>query len=86
MRTRNPNKPEILIENLEVLECTVCPHTELTESSELLVSMMRQKIREEIVRDAQLAVEEQQQQVVDKTNAELTGFSRLKEKIRKWIG
>jgi len=85
MRTRNPNKPEIVIENLEVLECTICPHTELTESSELLVSMMRQKIREEIVRDAQQAIEEQQQ-VVDKTNAELTGFSRLKETIRKWIG
>lgn len=48
IRSRHSQKSETTIENLSVNECTICGHTEMPESSEKYIEMIRQKIRNEM--------------------------------------
>lgn len=83
IRTRNQQRPEMIFENLKVLQCTVCEHKELTEDSEEFVKLFRNKIRNEVKKPEKT---EQTNPVLEAKKMEKNHFSFVKDAIRKWIG
>lgn len=55
IRSRHSEQSETTIENLNVDECTICGHIEMTESSEKYIEIIRQKIRREMEKQSEIA-------------------------------
>lgn len=85
LRTRNHNKSEIIFENLKMLQCTVCQHKELTDDSEQMVKIIRNKIRGEM-KEKEPNKKELQTASLKADKTEKNHFSFVKEAVRKWIG
>lgn len=48
IKTRHREKNNIVIENLPVLQCTICGHVEIPEESQQVIEAIRTRIRKEM--------------------------------------
>lgn len=48
IRSRHSEKKNVEIENLSVLQCTICGNIEMTEASEFYIRIIREKIKNEM--------------------------------------
>lgn len=86
VRSRNKDKSETIIEDLKMLVCTVCSHTELTESSEKYVEYIRAKFRNELTSQVSQNNLESTQTKIEPAKKEKLNMSFIKDTILKWIG
>lgn len=98
IRTRHQEKGQITIENLPVLQCSVCGHVEIPEESEAVIAAIRASVRRDMERRvANVSVkvpaaadweesgvsEEDPRDYVKETKEY---FVQFKEKVRNLIG
>ena len=55
IKTRHQAKNNLVIENLPVLQCTICGHIEIPEESQKVIEAIRLRIRREMEEDAKNA-------------------------------
>jgi hypothetical protein len=67
-------RPKMVIENLPVLQCTICGKTIMTEHSTILIKSLKNKMRQEM---EEMATEASKQQ---------DAFQLIKKAFRKFTG
>jgi YgiT-type zinc finger domain-containing protein len=74
VRSRNPQRRNLVIENLPVNECKICGHITIPESSQKMVSMLRESIRNQMV------------EIVTSEDEDPRTFQKIKNILKTWIG
>lgn len=92
LKTRNKNNPERIIENLDVLECTICGNVVIPDTSEKINNFFRVKARREMAENGSYVESASifenihtDQELSQELSIEQNRFAQIKDMLKKLI-